>query len=258
MVRLAAAGGAHQGDGFARPHPQREVAQHRLVLVVKEFDVIELDLTLQAAGVDGVRPVHHLGHGVDQREHALARGDGVLHISIHARHVLDGPEHEGDIGHEGLDAADGDEPGAGLQPAKPGNAAQRHGADDLHRRQEQGRQPGGVVGRAIHLAGELAELARVAVLAPQGLDHAHARDVLVIGAGDPRVELARRAELHQDLLAKLDGHVDQDGRMVSTTSASRQLMMSMKIGRAQDVERGPGAVEQTPGESARPPGPSPK
>ena len=59
-------------------------------------------------------------------------------------------------------------------------------------------KPGGPVGGPVHLARKLAELVQVLLLAAQGLDHAHAGDVLVVGAGDLGVDLAHLAVLDQD------------------------------------------------------------
>ena len=61
--------------------------------------------------------VDDLRLGVDQREDALAGGDGLLHLGVDAGHLLDREEHEDDVGDEGLDAADGDR-----RPARPGEA----------------------------------------------------------------------------------------------------------------------------------------
>ena len=65
--------------------------KNRLAALVEEVDVVELDLAAQAAGSIASGRSTHFGHGVDQREHALAEAIGVLHLGIHARQVLDRP-----------------------------------------------------------------------------------------------------------------------------------------------------------------------
>jgi hypothetical protein len=75
-------------------------------------------------------------------------------------------------------------PALNLEPPYQTMAAHGEGADELHRRQEEGAEPGGAVAGAVHLAGQLLKLGEVLLLAAQGLDHAHAHDVLVVGAGD--------------------------------------------------------------------------
>ncbi len=58
--------------------------------------------------------------------------------------------------------------------------------------------------------GQNLELIQVFILAPKRFDHAHPRDVFIIGAGDLGVCTARSAKLDQDLLAELDGDDHQD------------------------------------------------
>ncbi len=143
---LAAAGWSNQRDHLTRFHVQREIAEDGLILLVVEIHMIEFDL-----GEDRIRRlgdwlVLHIRDGVDEREDAFRRGDGVLHFGIHPRHILDRPHHKGDVGNEGLDAADGDPSQRGLIAAVPDDGTQRDAADDLHHRQKEGRQPGCPVG----------------------------------------------------------------------------------------------------------------
>ncbi len=105
--RFAAACGPHQGDGLTSLYRQGEILQDRFSGLVVEVHVIKLYITLDGAGIDRAGAVRHLGLRVDQREDALGRGDGVLHLGIHARQVLDRPEHKGDVGDKGLDPTDG-------------------------------------------------------------------------------------------------------------------------------------------------------
>ena len=81
-------------------HLQVEVGQHRFVGLVVEVDVVELDVAVDACRGRCAAAVGDLGHGVDQREDALGRGDGLLHLGVDAGQVLDRPHHEGDVGDE--------------------------------------------------------------------------------------------------------------------------------------------------------------
>ena len=95
--RLAAAGRTTSAIVSPRRNLQGEVGQHRLACLVVEVHVVELDVAADGARVDRARPVDDLRHGVDQREDALGRGDGMLHVGVDARQVLDRPHHEGDV-----------------------------------------------------------------------------------------------------------------------------------------------------------------
>ncbi len=145
---LAAAGGAHQGDGLAGLDVQVEVLDHRLVVLIPEVHMVENDVAADGARVNGIRLVLDLGRGIDQLEDALGRGQRVLHLGEDARQVLDRPHHEGHVGDEGLDAADGDAFKVDLRAAVPDDAADGEGGDDLHDRQEERGQPGGAVAGA--------------------------------------------------------------------------------------------------------------
>src|SRR5690606_31372146 len=109
--RLAAAGRPHKGNRFTPAHVQVEVGQHRLVLFIVEIDVVEHDIAAKRLWFHSIRPVTYFGHGVNQRENALGRGNRLLHFSVDAGHFLDGPEHEGDVGEERLDTTDSDASG---------------------------------------------------------------------------------------------------------------------------------------------------
>ena len=101
--------------------------------------MLEFDLAQQSLRGDGFHLVMDFRFGVNQSEDAFRRSDGMLHLSIDARQVLDRPQHEGQVGDEGMDAADGHQPDLGLQTADPDDGAQRDGRDDFHGRQEQSR-----------------------------------------------------------------------------------------------------------------------
>ncbi len=75
----------------------------------------------------------------------------MLHFGVDAGQVLDRPEHKRDVGDKRLDAADRHAAQLGLQAAVPDDATHGHRADELYRRQKQGREPGRPVGRAVHL-----------------------------------------------------------------------------------------------------------
>ena len=108
----------------------------------------------------------------------------MLHLRVHPRQVLDRPHHEGQVGDEGVDAADRDQAQLALQAAVPDDGAQGQRGDDLHGRQEQRGEPGGAIGGPVHAPRQDLELAQVLRLAPEGLDDADALDAFVVGAGD--------------------------------------------------------------------------
>ncbi len=103
---LPAAGRTHQRDHLALAHPQGKILQHRFAFLIAEGDMVELHFR-RAAMPGRRRPDgRRFPAGNRQREGALGRGDGVLHLGKHPRQVLHRPEHEGDVADEGLDGAD--------------------------------------------------------------------------------------------------------------------------------------------------------
>ncbi len=93
----------------------------------------------------------------------------MLHLGV-ARHLLDREEHEGDVGDEGLDAADADGRTANrdvrhLSSAVPEDHANRKGADDLDGGQEERGQPRRAIARPVHFARQPLELFQVFMLA---------------------------------------------------------------------------------------------
>ena len=80
--RLAAAGAADDGDGFARPHVETHIVQHILVVAsVAEGHVAEFDLAARAR--NGARAAAALGRLIQELEHALAGGDALLQGPAH-------------------------------------------------------------------------------------------------------------------------------------------------------------------------------
>ncbi len=176
--RLAPSRGPDERDGLPLADVEAEVAEHGLSLLVVEVHVIELDVAGEVrGGPRGVRvgPVADLGHRVDEGEGALRGGNGLLHVGVYPREVLDGPHHEGHVAEECLDPADADEPPPRLQPAEPDDRPDGQCADDLHDGQEQRGEPGGAEARRAHVSGEPGELLEVPLLAAERLHHAHAR-----------------------------------------------------------------------------------
>ena len=70
--RLAGAGRADQRDGLARLRVERQVGDRRPLAVVGERHVLELDLALDAAGIDRAGPVAHVRRGVEHVEELRA------------------------------------------------------------------------------------------------------------------------------------------------------------------------------------------
>ena len=244
---LAAAGRPHQRDGLALLHQQVEVAQDRLALLVVELHVVEDDVAPERAVVRRARLVHHIRHRIHEREDALARGDGLLHLGEDARHLLHRPDDEEDVGDEGIEAAYR-EPGhvhgdAGVCDHAGGG--QRR--DQLHGGQEERREPRGPVAGPVHLARQLAELLQVGLFPIQRLDDAHTGDRLVVRAGDLRVDLPHVAVLDDDLALEERGHHDDDGHDQHDHQRQRRADQPHEVERGQNVKGRPGHVQQTPG-----------
>ena len=75
----------------------------------------------------------------------------------------------------------------------------------------------------------MAEFVEIGLLATQGLYHAHAGDVFVVGASDLGVNLAHLAVFAEDAFLELGCHDNEHWDNGKTqSSASCQLMMAMK------------------------------
>ena len=221
--------------------------QHRLVGFVVKGHLVELNIAAQAAGVKCPRPVGNIRHRILQREDPLGRGNRLLHFRIHAGHLLDGPQHKGDIAHKRLDAAHRHAADGRLPAAIPGDGPHAKGADELHHRQEQGRKPGRAVAGAVHLLCELVKLHQVGLFPAERLGHAHAGDVLIVCAGDLGVGLAHHPVLHQDALLELGRHHYQDGDNEQHNQPQPHVDIEHEVGRGEDVHQPPANVQDTPG-----------
>ena len=133
--------------------------QDRLALLVVELHVVEDDVAPERAVVRRARLVHHIRHRVHEREDALARGDGLLHLGEDARHLLHRPDDEDDVGDEGVEAAYRQPAHVHGDAGVGDHAGGGQGRDQLHGGQEERREPRGPIAGPVHLARQLAELA---------------------------------------------------------------------------------------------------
>ena len=98
---FAGACGAHKGHGLLGVYMEGNTLEHPFSGIVGEPDILELDLALDVAQLDGVGLVHHLGLHVQNGENLLCCGKGLLqHIELLCQ-GLDGVEEPGDIHIEG-------------------------------------------------------------------------------------------------------------------------------------------------------------
>jgi hypothetical protein len=68
-----------------------------LAVLVVEIDMPELELAEQGGGIERLELIVHLGWRIHQFEDPLRRSDGVLHLGVDSRQILDRPHHEGEV-----------------------------------------------------------------------------------------------------------------------------------------------------------------
>ncbi len=95
--RFAAAGWADKSDHFTRLNLQREVREDRFAILIIEVHMFELDLAHQCLRFDGIRAVMDLGRSINQLEDSLSRRNGMLHLRVDTRELLDRPHHKREI-----------------------------------------------------------------------------------------------------------------------------------------------------------------
>ena len=107
MVDFARAGRPDQRDCLPLFHMQAEVAQNRLFLLVAKVHILEDDVPAQAVRRLRSAAVLNFRYSVDETEDTFTGRDGLLHLGIDARHLLNRKQHKSNVEDEGLDAADG-------------------------------------------------------------------------------------------------------------------------------------------------------
>ena len=95
--RLASTGRTDQRNRLTALDLEVQARQHRFVFFVSKVHVIELDFTSDRPWIGGALSICHLWLGVDQRKDPLGRGDCILRRSPHPGHVLDWPQHKGNV-----------------------------------------------------------------------------------------------------------------------------------------------------------------
>ncbi len=202
---LAGAGGADQRERLARGQPQAETVQDGsgVLGVVAELDLVELQR--QGGGspvvVRGRRlgQVERDGSGtlldqrplVDQLEHPLDAGPGLLADGDHHR---EHPDRAGHLCHVGGEGHEGTERDLAVhrQPAAEGqhrDLGERR--DGLHGRVVPAGEPDRAQPGREQVAGGGLQLAQLLGLLPEALDHPDAADGLVHHSGDGRRLLLR-------------------------------------------------------------------
>ncbi len=180
---LAGAGGADDGDGLALGDGQGEPVEDGPLGVVAEDDAVELD---GGGGVGGqlLRALPDHGLGVDELEHPLHAGAGLLADGEdHGEHA-DGADELGEVGGEGDEGAEGDLAAGGHPAAEGQHGDLAEGRDGL-----EGGGVSGVEADGPHPPGEEAasggaQLAGLLVLLPEALDDADAGHGPVDDRGD--------------------------------------------------------------------------
>ena len=193
---LARRGRADEGDGGARLHDQRDVAQGGLGgALVAQGHVAQLD----PSGPLGQRRCalghRHRGGTVEDLEHPPARGRGPLRRSQHVAERAHGRDQHQQVRVEGGEVADAERPVDDREAAEEQDRGQAEVGQEADGRRVEGLHP-----RRDHRLLEdarhrLAEAVELDLLAREGLDHAHAGDVLLgVGGqlGDALLDLLLR------------------------------------------------------------------
>ncbi len=173
---LAAAALADDAHRLAGLDLEVDVAEHRLVPLVAEGHVLELDPSLDLRHVDWRRGVGGFDRRVEEFEHALAAGEEVGQPGGELRQRGQRRVEHGQIGEEGHERPERHLAVEHLAPADVPHDEAAEAEDERHRRRE-GR------GRVIDVHPALAQVAAdaveprvLAVFLGKGLHHAHARE----------------------------------------------------------------------------------
>ncbi len=120
--RLAGPRGAHDRDRLARLDRQRQVVDERLVLLVAEVDVLELEPTMEVGRGDGLGRVGRLIVCVKEFEDPLgARHAGLQQVG-HGTQLAERLLELSRVLDERLDVAQGQVAAGDLEPSDHGNA----------------------------------------------------------------------------------------------------------------------------------------
>ena len=104
--RFAGAGGADQRDGLARQRGEGQIGDRGALAVIGEGDVLELDQSAHAAGIDRIGAVAHRRHGVEHVEELLQPRRFHHHVVGEVDHLLELADQHGGEAHEHDDLAD--------------------------------------------------------------------------------------------------------------------------------------------------------
>ena len=195
-ARLARAGRTDERDRAARLHVERGAEQRRLgrALVVQR-DVAQLDVPRPRRKRDRVRRRDDPRLAVEDLEEPRARGRRALgHAQRDAQRAHRRQQHE-QVGVEGREVADAEAPVDDLAAAVEQDRGQPELGQEADQRVVERLQPGADHRLVEHPPDALAKALELALLAREGLDDAHARDVLLDlrrQLGDPLLHLLQR------------------------------------------------------------------
>lgn len=184
---FSGAGGTDDGERLAGPDLEGQAVQDGVALpgggVVPEGDVVELD---GRGGVGGelLGAVGEGRLGVDQLQDALGAGPGLLCDGQYDGEHPDRADELGEVGGEGDEGAQRDVAAYGEPAAEGEHRHLAEGGDGLEGRGVPGVQPDGPQPPGEQPSADLAELARLLLLLPESLDHAHPADGAVDHSGD--------------------------------------------------------------------------
>ena len=185
--RLARAGGPDDGDGLARLRDEGQVLDERVLRVVGERDVVELDPALRLEVLERHEVVLDLLRRVEQLEHPLGGRDPGLHHVDHRRELGQRLGELARVLDERLDATDGQLARRHHQPADERDGDVVQVAEEHHRRLDGARDELRAVAGLEELLVLVVELLLDVLLAAEHLDQRvpgeRLLDLRVQGAG---------------------------------------------------------------------------
>ena len=175
---FARPGGPHEGNGLPRLHPEADVLEHPLGLVVGKPHVLELHVAAQRVG-HVVAVVGQQVLIIEQLEDALGAHQAQLQGVEAVGNLADGAEEQRIVHNKGNEGALGDGAFNLALGGVPHQQAHADGGQHLgHREVDAVVEHRADVGAGVLLV-YLLKLAKLALLVVEYLHHAHAREVLL-------------------------------------------------------------------------------
>ncbi len=209
--RLPRARRAHEGDGLAGGHVEREVTQHRLGAQVPVGDVVEVDPGGGGGQRGGVGLLGDERVGVEQLEDPFGAGARLLGDRDHPREHADRREELHQVGGERQERPDADLPLDRQPAAEREHAHLAERGNRLQRRRVTRLEPYRPHPRAVQALGGVGEAGQLAVLLAEALHDPHAADRLVDDARDLTGALERVPLRGEHRLAQPQRHEEQRG-----------------------------------------------